>query len=101
MTAPIPNSRRQAEARLLAPVRGLMRRASAVAVLAGLLWPVQAAAVASAIAGWTQGAALQQSLWAALVFALAGALRAGLDHLAGGHSFVLRKGFSALSTKSI
>merc|ERR1711969_388643 len=75
------------EARLLAPVRGQLRRAAAVSVAGGLLWPVQAAAIATAIAGWVDGAPLGQSLWAAAVFVLAGALRAGLDHRAGGWLF--------------
>ncbi|MGR3803376.1 ABC transporter ATP-binding protein/permease [Marinibacterium profundimaris] len=75
------------ETRLLAPVRGLLRRAALLSVAAGLLWPVQAAAIATAIAGWVDGAPLGQSLWAAAVFVLAGALRAGLDHRAGGWLF--------------
>ena len=75
------------EARLLAPVRGQLRRAAAVSVAGGLLWPVQAAAIATAIAGWVDGAGMTTSLWAAAVFVLAGALRAGLGHLAGGWLF--------------
>ncbi|MBB97583.1 MAG: cysteine ABC transporter permease [Rhodobacteraceae bacterium] len=75
------------DARLLAPVQGLLRRASALSVLAGLLWPVQAAAIATAIAGWIDGAGLKTSLLAAAVFLAAGVIRAGLDHLAGAWLF--------------
>ncbi|MAY44844.1 MAG: cysteine ABC transporter permease [Rhodobacteraceae bacterium] len=80
-------SKTSPDARLLAPVQGLLRRAAAVSVLGGLLWPVQAAAIATAISGWVDGAALDRSLWAAGVFLVAALLRAGLDHVAGGWLF--------------
>ena len=73
-----------AQARVIAPVRRELRRAGVLSVLAGLLWPVQAAAIAWCIAGWANGApALERAAVAGLVFALCAALRALLDHLAG------------------
>lgn len=87
MSRPKARSRNRPETRLLAPVKGLLRRAATLSVLGGLLWPVQAAAIATAISGWVDGAPMHVSLLAALVFALAGLLRAGLDHRVGGWLF--------------
>ena len=77
----------KADKRLLAPVAGLLRRASGLSVLGGLLAPLQAAAIATAIAGWVDGAPVAHSIGAALVFLIAAACRAGADHLAGGWLF--------------
>lgn len=57
-----------------------------LAVLAGLIWPVQAAALAWAIAGWVAGD-MGRTVPAALIFALGGMGRAGLEHWAGGYLF--------------
>jgi ATP-binding cassette subfamily C protein CydD len=81
-----PQDRARAKARIIAPVARPLRRASLLAVLAGLVWPVQAAALAWAIAGWVAGD-MGRSLPAALVFVTGGVLRAALDHRAGAHLF--------------
>ena len=72
--------------RIEGPVHAQLSRASALAVLAGLIWPVQAAAIAWAIAGWVAGD-LDRTLPAAALFLLGAAIRAGLDWLAGGILF--------------
>ena len=83
------SQRKQNRARLLAPVAGRLRLASLFSVASGLLWPVQAAALATAIVDWVDGAAtLAPSVQAAAVFVVAGLVRAGLDHRAGGLLFV-------------
>lgn len=84
-----PGDRRAARAamqdRIIAPVKPLLRRAGLLSILSGLLWPVQAAAIAWAVSGWASGAlALERSLWAAGIFLLCGLIRAGLDRVAGG-----------------
>ncbi|MBY5972275.1 ATP-binding cassette domain-containing protein [Ferrimonas balearica] len=84
-----PGDRRAAraamQARIIAPVKPLLRRAGLLSILSGLLWPVQAAAIAWAVSGWAGGAlALERSLWAAGIFLLCGLIRAGLDRVAGG-----------------
>jgi ATP-binding cassette subfamily C protein CydD len=79
-------SRKQANARIIAPVARQLRIASVLAVLAGLMWPVQAAALAWAISGWVSG--LTGQVGAAVVVLLAAALsRAALDYCAGGYLF--------------
>ncbi|MEB8385797.1 ATP-binding cassette domain-containing protein [Rhodobacteraceae bacterium KMM 6894] len=80
------NDRARAKARIIAPVAQQLHRASMLAVLAGLVWPVQAAALAWAIAGWVEGD-IGRTLPAALIFVTGGALRAALDHRAGAHLF--------------
>ena len=84
-----PGDRRAARAamqdRIIAPVKPLLRRAGLLSILSGLIWPVQAAAIAWAVSGWATGAlALERSLWAAGIFLLCGLIRAGLDRVAGG-----------------
>lgn len=74
--------RERAKARIIAPVSGPLRIAATFAVIAGLVWPVQAAALAWAISGWVAGD-MSRTAPAALVFMLGGGLRAGLDHRAG------------------
>ena len=66
---------------LLAPGRGLQRRAAALSVLAALLWPLQAGIVAGALGALLSGAPAWP-LRTALVFAGLGLLRAGLGLLA-------------------
>ncbi|SEO63820.1 ATP-binding cassette, subfamily C, CydD [Salinihabitans flavidus] len=63
-----------------------LRRVGALNFGAGLLWPVQAAAIAGAISGWVHGAPELTAVFA-VVFLLAGLLRALLDHRAGGIAF--------------
>ncbi|WP_340110057.1 ABC transporter ATP-binding protein/permease [Pikeienuella sp. HZG-20] len=63
-----------------------MRAAAALSVGAGLVWPVQAAALAWAISGWVAGD-LERTPWAALIFVLGGIVRAAIDHRAGRHLF--------------
>ncbi len=65
---------------------GLLRRASALSVIAGLIWPLQAGALAWAISGWVSGD-LQRTGPAALIFILGGVLRAGLEYRAGGYLY--------------
>lgn len=55
-------------------------------MIAGLIWPVQAAALAWALSGWVSGD-LERTGWAALLLVLGGLLRAGLDHRAGSYLF--------------
>ncbi len=70
--------------RIIAPVDGLLRRAGMLSVAAGLVWPVQAAAIAWAVAGWVGGDAdAARTLTAAGIIAAGGILRAALDHRAG------------------
>ncbi|WP_102226100.1 ABC transporter ATP-binding protein/permease [Acidimangrovimonas sediminis] len=66
-----------------APARAAQARAGRLAILGGLLWPVQAALVAWAIAGWLTHAPLAHSLVAGAGFAVAGILRALLDQWGG------------------
>ena len=73
--------------RLIAPERPALRRAAAVAVTANLLWIVQAAAVAAAIAGALAPPAMIPLAAAVLVFLAGGALRAGLVAVADGILF--------------
>lgn len=83
MTQPRGKStgRAQAQTRVIAPVARPLRMAGALSVVAGLIWPVQAAALAWAISGWVSGDTNGTAL-AALTFVLGGALRALLDHRA-------------------
>ncbi|GGD42792.1 thiol reductant ABC exporter subunit CydD [Sinisalibacter lacisalsi] len=74
-------------ARLTAPVRPALNRAAALAVVANLLWLVQAGAVAAAIGGALVPPALLSPAEGALVFLATGALRAGLGYVSGGIAF--------------
>ncbi len=68
-------------ASLTAPVHSELQKASACAVLANLLWIVQAAAVASVIASLVDGADSASSPWlAACVFLFTGVVRSLLDY---------------------
>lgn len=70
---------------LIAPAQGNLRRAAILSGLAALIWPLQAALVAVALAGLLTGAA---PLWShAAGFALLGVLRAALNHGAEGAAF--------------
>lgn len=68
-------------ARLLAPGRAMQRRAAVLSVLAALVWPLQAAVVATALGGIV-AAKTVDPLWAAGLFAALGVLRAALGHFA-------------------
>lgn len=57
------------------PVRSAQRRAAALAVLANLIWPVQAALVAAALGGLLGGASISP-VWVGLSFVGLGGLRA-------------------------
>lgn len=59
----------------------LQRRAALLSVLAGLLWPVQAAIVAWAVGGLLAGAVVSP-LIPALLFGVVGVVRAGLGYVA-------------------
>jgi len=83
------NDRRRAKTRIIAPVARRLRVAGWLSVLAGTLWPVQAAAIAWAVSEWTvsesatTAPALQPAAIAALVFLACAALRAGLEYRSG------------------
>ena len=81
-----PPAQKRATARIIAPVAGLLRKAGLLSVLAGLIWPAQAAALAWAISGWVAGD-LDRTGWAALFFVLGSLLRAALAHRAGAYLF--------------
>lgn len=68
-------------ATLLAPGGAMQRRAAVLSVLAGAMWPVQAAVVAWAIGGMLAGA-LPSAMVAALTFGGLGVLRAAIGVLA-------------------
>ncbi len=77
-------SRQRIKARIIAPVHRELRVAGWLSVLAGALWPVQAAAIAWAVSGWAQGHPPFDRAWiAAGVFLLCAGVRAALDHRAG------------------
>ncbi len=77
-----PTASQRATARIIGPVSRSLRVAGTFAVIAGLIWPLQAAALAWAISGWVSGD-MGRTGPAALIFVLGGVLRAGLDHRAG------------------
>lgn len=72
--------------RIEEPVRAQLSRASALSVAAGLIWPLQAAAIAWAIAGWVAGD-MGRTLPAAGIFLAGAAVRTTLDHIAAGMLF--------------
>ncbi|UYV35657.1 ABC transporter transmembrane domain-containing protein [Rhodobacteraceae bacterium D3-12] len=78
-------SRRQrAKDRIIQPVARELNTAGVLSVIAGLLWPVQAAAIAWAVSGWVHAEVAQdRTLPAIAVFVIAGVLRALLEHRAG------------------
>ncbi|CAA0121241.1 ATP-binding/permease protein CydD [Halioglobus japonicus] len=80
------SQRQQANTRIIAPVARYLRTASVLAVVAGLLWPVQAAALAWAISSWVSGAT-EQAGTAALIFVAAAIFRAALEYRASGYLF--------------
>ncbi|MEN9062282.1 ABC transporter ATP-binding protein/permease [Ponticoccus litoralis] len=81
-TAPA-DSRRMAD-RILRPVARMLRGAGWLSVLAGALWPVQAAVLAWAVSGWVEGQdPLSRALPAAAVFLAVAVIRAGLEHRSG------------------
>lgn len=83
MSAPDSPSQ-SAAARIIAPVATELRRAGRLSVLAGFLWPVQAAAVAWAIDDWvSEVPRFETTLVAAVIFMLGGLARAALEHQAG------------------
>ncbi|WP_210431245.1 MULTISPECIES: ABC transporter ATP-binding protein/permease [Iodidimonas] len=67
---------------ITAPIAHALRFAGLLSVLAGLIWPIQAAALAWAIAGWIAGD-MGRTPWAAAIFVAGGFLRAFCDHRAG------------------
>ena len=83
-TAPAPNSRARAKARIIAPVQRELRVAGWLSLVAGAIWPVQAAAIAWAVSGWAAGLPPMERTWiAATVFVVCAILRAGLEHRSG------------------
>lgn len=76
------SDRQRMHRRIIAPVSDQLRIAGAFSVFAGLIWPVQAAALAWAVSGWASGD-MTRTGPAALLFLLGGALRALADHRAG------------------
>lgn len=80
--------RQKAKDRIIQPVARDLNIAGVLSVAAGLLWPVQAAAIAWAVSGWVQAGVGQDRIWPAIaVFVLAGLLRAILEHRAGARLF--------------
>ncbi|MBF9034366.1 ATP-binding cassette domain-containing protein [Rhodobacterales bacterium HKCCE2091] len=77
------DARRRARRRILDPVAGPLRIAAALSLASGVLWPVQAAAIAWAVSGWASGAdPLRRAGIAAAVLVVAGLVRALLDRAA-------------------
>lgn len=75
---------KQITTRVIGPVGGDLRRASALSVLAGALWAVQAAILAFVVAGWAEGTvAMPESLAGAAAFLALALVRAFLEHRAG------------------
>ncbi len=82
--APLAGPRQRARERIIAPVARELKAAGWLSVLAGCLWPLQAAAIAWAVSGWVEGApVLERAALAAAVFLLCGLLRALLEQRAG------------------
>lgn len=92
-TAPKDRSERMAktdstaEHDLLAPVATQLARAGWLSVATALIWPVQAAAIATTISGWVGQADMWLGFAGALVFLVAAVLRASGDYLAQGWLF--------------
>ncbi len=81
-----PSPRQRTNARIIAPVATQLRIAGALSVLSGLIWPLQAAALAWAVSGWVSGD-MGRTTPAALLFVLGGLLRALLIHRSGRYLF--------------
>lgn len=82
------SQRQRAKERIIAPVARDLRVAGALSVFAGALWPLQAGAIAWAVAGWVDGLPPMERAWpAALVFVACGVVRAAIEHLSGGILF--------------
>lgn len=78
------NDRRRAKERIIAPIARQLNIAGWLSVIAGALWPVQAAALAWAVAQWACGEpALGPAVTAALVFIGCAIVRAALEHRSG------------------
>ena len=78
------NDRRRAKERIIAPVARQLNIAGWLSVIAGAIWPVQAAAVAWAVSHWASGEpALGPAVTAALVFMGSAIVRAALEHRSG------------------
>ncbi|CUH51613.1 ABC transporter ATP-binding protein/permease [Shimia marina] len=78
------NDRQRAKDRIITPVKRPLTVAGWLSVLAGALWPIQAAAIAWAVSEWVDGAsAVQVALTAASVFLACALLRALLEHRSG------------------
>jgi ATP-binding cassette, subfamily C, bacterial CydD len=70
------------------PARPALRRAGVLAILAGALWPLQAAAIAFLVSRWVNGTVTPETaLGIAAIFTLIGGLRAVLDHRVGAITF--------------
>lgn len=82
------NDRERAKKRIIAPVARQLKIASWLSVAAAALWPLQAAAIAWAVAGWVEGAPVMERAWAAAaIFVICAVLRGALEHLSGGMLF--------------
>lgn len=76
--------KKRAQARIIAPVARELRAAGWLSVVAGAMWPFQAAVLAWAVAGWADGRAPMDRAWpAAALFAGVAVLRAMLEHRSG------------------
>jgi ATP-binding cassette subfamily C protein CydD len=80
--------RQRARIRIIDPVSGLLNRAAILSIAASLLWPVQAAIIATVIALWVGGAfSLPAAAGWASGFVVVGAARAWLERCAGAALF--------------
>ena len=80
--------RNRMQARIVGPVSRTLRTAGFLAVLSGLIWPIQAGAIALAIDGWVGSGDWGLSIpTAAATVLIGGAIRALLDYRAGGLAF--------------
>lgn len=77
----VPQAR--ARERIVDPVAPTLARAGMLSLGSGVLWPLQAAALAWAVSGWVSDADPERTLAAAAGFVLVAGLRALLDHQAG------------------
>jgi ATP-binding cassette subfamily C protein CydD len=71
------------------PLQGPLRRAGLFSVIAGLMWPLQALAIASVVQGWVTGQHSGQSIGWVVLFVGAGVTRALADRHAGGLAFAV------------
>lgn len=76
--------RQRAKDRIIAPISHELNSAGRLAIVAGALWPLQAALVAWAVSRWAEGVPdFKITILAAVLFAAFGGLRAFLDHRSG------------------